>query len=111
MNADTPIACTLGDANERRLRETAVDDLVGRAEAIEELPDGYALRYADAERELDALLAFVRAERRCCPFFTFELVFEPDEGPVWLRLRGSAEIKAFMQAAFLSGGANLGAPA
>jgi predicted ester cyclase len=43
------------------------------------------------------VLEFVAAEKQCCPFFTFELAFEPDDGPLWLRLRGSAEIKAFVR--------------
>jgi hypothetical protein len=44
------------------------------------------------------MLAFIAVEKECCPFFTFELALEPNDGPVWLRLRGSAEIKAFVMA-------------
>jgi len=38
------------------------------------------------------------AERDCCPFFTFELAFAPDHGPVWLRLRGPEGAKAVVEA-------------
>ncbi len=41
-------------------------------------------------------MEFITAERECCPFFRFELIVEPDDGPVWLRLRGSDEVKAFV---------------
>jgi len=34
------------------------------------------------------LLEVIVAERACCPFFTFELIFTPDQGPLWLRLLG-----------------------
>jgi hypothetical protein len=32
----------------------------------------------------------------CCPFFTFELTFEPDSGPIWLRVRGQEGVKEFI---------------
>lgn len=44
------------------------------------------------------VLASIAAERQCCPLFTFEIVFEPNDGPLWLRLRGSAEVKSFIAA-------------
>ncbi len=44
------------------------------------------------------MLDFVAVERRCRPFFTFEVVFEPHDEPLWLRLRGSSAIKAFLAA-------------
>ncbi len=43
------------------------------------------------------LLDFIAAERRCRPLFTFELAFEPNDGPLRMRLRGSAEIKEFIR--------------
>ena len=36
------------------------------------------------------------AQRACCPFFTFALVFEPQQGPLWLHLRGPAGTKEFV---------------
>ena len=57
----------------------------------------HPLRAADA---LQLAAAFVAAERRCCPFLTFEIAFEPHGGPVWLRLRGSPRIKQFVAETF-----------
>jgi hypothetical protein len=47
-------------------------------------------------------VSFVAEERACCPFFTFELHYEPNLGPIWLRLRGSAEIKALLRDQWLT---------
>ena len=43
------------------------------------------------------VMAVVAAERQCCPFFTFEVVFEPHGRALWLRFRGSEAIKAFVR--------------
>ncbi len=60
------------------------------------LPDGYSFRFP--AEEYPALVAYVANERLCCPFLTFELEVPPHQGPVWLRLRGSETIKAFLAA-------------
>lgn len=59
-----------------------------------ELADGYAFRFA--ADDYPALAAYVTNERLCCPFFRFELVVEPHQGPVWLRLCGTPEVKAYL---------------
>jgi hypothetical protein len=98
--ANDVTACSL---NEREMAERG--DLLARelfpgVEAVEELPDGYAYCFSGNETWTTNVLAFVAAERRCCPFFTFELVFTPYGGPLWLRIRGSAAIKAFVREHF-----------
>jgi hypothetical protein len=48
------------------------------------------------------VVTFIAEERACCPFFTFELQYEPNLGPIWLRLRGSADIKALLRDEWLT---------
>jgi len=61
-----------------------------------QLPDGYALRFPGEETWASRLLRFIVQERACCPFFSFELVFEPGQGPIWLHLRGPAGTTEFV---------------
>ena len=93
---EVPIACLL-TADDRRLRgdEIVRPLLAGRQEA-RQLPDGYALRFPGDEGWASRLLACIAAERACCPFFTFELLFEPGQGPIWLHLRGPAGTTEFV---------------
>ncbi len=93
-----PVACTLASA-ERGERQGFLDQwLSENVEELRELPDGYALRYAAEPPIVVGLLEVILAERACCPFFTFELVFEPDQGPLWLRLRSPEGTKAVIGA-------------
>lgn len=93
--AETPIACNLSEAD-LAARSSEVSNLFEEVEQVRELDDGYAFRFSGSDAAAGRLLAFTLEERRCCPFFTFELAFEPNEGHLWLRLRGSAAIKDFV---------------
>jgi hypothetical protein len=92
------IACNLLGREFAERKEAITRDLFAHAERIEELPDGFAYQFPVADPWPAKVLEFVATERQCCPFFTFEIVFEPNDGPLWLRLRGSAEIKTFIAA-------------
>ncbi len=78
-------------------KEAIARDLFAHVDRVEELPDGFGFRFPAADPWAAKALEFIDVEKECCPFFTFELAFEPDGGPLWLRLRGSDEIKAFVR--------------
>ncbi|MDP9375713.1 MAG: hypothetical protein M3Q65_25345 [Chloroflexota bacterium] len=92
----SPIACNLSEPEQRARQATLRDTIFTAARQVRELSDGYALQFTDGADLAAQLLGFIAAERACCPFFTFELLFEPDQGPVWLRLRGPEGTKAFI---------------
>lgn len=91
------LACDLSAVEDVDGHRRIGESLFGRVEMIDELDDGYAYRLPGTDEVLEEAVAFVRNERLCCPFFTFEIVLEPDHGPVWLRLRGSEEIKGYIE--------------
>lgn len=93
---DVPIACSLTEP-ERQAREQVLQrEVFSGIQEVRELPDGYALRYPGDAAWLDTLAGFIRFERECCPFFTFELRCEPEQGPLWLHLRGPEGVKGFV---------------
>lgn len=65
-------------------------------QSVEELPDGYGFGFEPGMDILLTLAEFVSRERLCCPFFHFEIITEPEGGPVWLRLKGSAPVKMML---------------
>lgn len=95
--AAIPIVCSL-TTPELRAREQVVQrEVVSGVEEIQELPDGYALRFPGDAAWLTTLTEFIRFERECCPFFTFELRCEPEHGPLWLHLRGPQGTRDFVR--------------
>jgi hypothetical protein len=92
-----PIACTLTEEQLEGGREEIDNDITNGVESVAELPDGYEFRFSSSEEWADKLIHFVKQERRCCRFLTFELTFEPDEGPISMRLRGPGGAKEFIK--------------
>jgi len=96
--SEIPIACSLS-APEKTARVNAfAEHLFTGVDRVEELPDGFAFRFPKSEPWLGDVLELVKLERACCPFLTFEICFEPAEGPLWLRLRGGDGTKEFIRA-------------
>jgi hypothetical protein len=96
------IACKLSEAEQAIREEELAKDIFSNCQEIAELPDGYAFRFPGDNDWATKLIEFIALERKCCPFFTFELAFEPQEGPVWLRLKGPEGVKAFVQQNFVA---------
>jgi hypothetical protein len=65
-----------------------------------ELADGYAFRLQPEEISMTDLAEYVTSERKCCPFFDFEIALQRGGGPLWLRLRGQEGVKVFMRHEF-----------
>jgi hypothetical protein len=89
---DAPLACSL-TADERVPRTDEIGDLFTGIQERQELTDGYALRFPGTSTWAQRVLNFIQGERSCCLFFTFELVFLPNEGPIWLHIRGPEGVK------------------
>lgn len=95
----TPFACdmTAIPAEKRGAQHALIRRLMSQAvEEIRELPDGLTFRFPAVE--YDAVAEFLGRERLCCPFLTFTLDLAPDQGPLTLRLAGSAGVKDFIRA-------------
>ncbi len=102
QNETIPIACNL-TAIPLAVREQHITvglQIFQMAQEVQELPSGYAFRFANELGMFMALANFVENERRCCPFYAFAIELEPNGGPLWLRLTGGEGVKEFEQAIF-----------
>lgn len=107
MNAETghsqrkpPVACKLTGEEQQKRRKELSRELFSGHESARELEDGYEFVFPGGADWAEKLVSFVVYERACCPFFSFEIRFEPAEGPVSLRVRGPEGAKEFARDEF-----------
>ena len=93
-----PIVCTLTPAALKARREGVLTDLLRRAQAHDELPEGHRLRFGATDDILATIAQAVDAERQCCRFLRFSITIEPDGGPIFLELTGPPGTREFVSA-------------
>ena len=99
MNGKTiPIACDMEafTPEQRRRHSDLSEELRQTTEEVKELSNGYAFRYKRDENTWMRVAEYVDLERRCCPFFSFDLKREAESGDVWLSLTGREGVRAFL---------------
>jgi hypothetical protein len=99
---DTPFACNMAALNSEQKKRVLglLEELKAKRQEVNELPDGFAFRYAMGSDMLLNAAEFIAYERLCCPFFSFELEVEKDDGSMWLRLKGREGVKDFIKIEF-----------
>ncbi len=94
---DMPIACLLTSAELRERAATLLAQFRSAVIGTEELREGYAFRVPGDGKWIAIIAKMIVAERECCPFLTFELVAQPNMGPVIVRVTGPACTKDFLK--------------
>lgn len=99
MAAQSVLVCNVNalTAEQHARLQSILPDLMATAQEIEELADGYAIRFPPDGGTYHAIAEYISLERLCCPFFHFVLEVQPDGGPLWLRLTGPDGVKAFIR--------------
>ncbi len=99
------LCCGLTGNDEVAARHDMINALGAAALERQELPDGFAIRFPGDELMCGKLAKFIVFERVCCPFLSFNLDFEPNHGPIWMRVQGPTGAKEFIESEVaLSGG-------
>jgi hypothetical protein len=95
QNDPQGLACDLTTIPEDVREEHVVSAprLFRTAQEVQEVPNGYAIRFANEPGKFMEIAEFIENERLCCPFFQFGVDVEPNAGPLWLRLTGGEGVK------------------
>jgi len=90
------LSCTLlpGELNER-LAEIKAEIFTSDVHK-EELNDGYIFYFDDKGDLADKVLDFLKVEKKCCPFFKFDLSILPYQGGMALKISGGPQVKSFI---------------
>ena len=95
------IACRLTGPEFRERERTLLARFKSEFVAVNELTNGYAVRIPGDQDSLRLVCDLMAAERNCCPFLKFELVAEPEMGPITLSLTGPSGTKEFLKTILL----------
>jgi len=106
MNANMEnqsLACDLTaiPLSAREEHVVSAPQLFQTAQEVQELADGYAIRFLNEPGNFMAIAKYIENERLCCPFFNFELELKPNGGALWLRLTGAEGVKDLLNATLL----------
>jgi hypothetical protein len=98
-NETESLACDLTaiPAMVREEHVMSASQLFGAAEEVQDMPNGFAIRFVNEPGRFLSIARFIENERLCCPFFNFGLELEPNNGPLWLRLTGAEGVKEMLQ--------------
>jgi len=71
-----------------------------KVDAVRAEPDGYSFRFPNDWGTFASLTEWMNGERRCCPFFDFNLGVAREQGEIWLKLSGRPGTRDFIRAEF-----------
>jgi hypothetical protein len=89
------ISCKLTTPELQKRKATVIADLKALIVSRAELPDGYSYTFSATDEILDKLADFIKTERMCCDFFTFQLTIE--EHTALLSITGPKGAKEFLR--------------
>ena len=81
-------------------RQMLVSSLFKYVGEIQELEDGYAFKFRRLELLIRRIADYIVFEGQHSPQLTFVLVAEPNDGAVWLQVRGSESEKQHIRIAY-----------
>jgi hypothetical protein len=93
--ANKPLVCKLTTPELKHRRATVIAELKSLVKERTERDDGYAFQFKGSDANLDRLTEFIKTERMCCDFFTFQLTVN-DTSAV-LDISGPPGAKEFLE--------------
>jgi len=100
LTDDLPaIACNLDalSPGERARRSELARSIQSSATSLDETDSGYRIQLPNESEVCQRALELILLERRCCPFLSLELAFEPGDGAVALMIGGAPGVKDFLR--------------
>ncbi len=101
--AGAPVACRLDafDERERARHRQLASELRAAMTDVEELADGYAVRFPGKPFLFLRIARWIELERACCPFLTIRLEIERSAPAYRVRLTGPEGAKDVLRAELL----------
>lgn len=95
-NMTTSLSCKLTTPELQKRKKTVLASLKNQVIEKKELQNGFAFKFTGSDEMIDELTEFIKTERECCGFFTFNLSIGGDKRESWLELTGAEGVKEFI---------------
>ena len=83
----TTFVCKLTSAEFRERKATVVASLKKQVIEKKELKNGFAYKFSGTDSMVDEITNFIKTERQCCGFFSFNMTISGDD-EMWLEITG-----------------------
>jgi hypothetical protein len=90
-----PITCKLTTPELQKRKATVIAELKALVVERKELENGFSYKFEGTDETLDKLNAFIKTERMCCDFFTFQITVE--DQTALLNITGPNGAKEFLK--------------
>ena len=94
MDGATKPTCKLTTPELQKRKATVIAELKALVVGRRELSNGYRYEFDGTDEILDNLNKFIKTERMCCDFFTFQLTVEDNKA--LLNITGPEGVKEFL---------------
>ena len=91
------LACKLTSPELGQRKATVITGLKEQMIEKKELKNGYSYKFVGTDQMVDELTEFIKTERECCDFFTFNLSISGDKSEAWLVITGPKGAKDFIR--------------
>lgn len=92
-----PLLCKLTSTEVQQRKASVLAVLQENVLEKKELDNGYAFKFRGSNAMIDTLISFIKSEKQCCDFFTFNLAVRGDQDVVWLQVTGPEGVKDFIK--------------
>lgn len=93
---NTIYACKLTSSEVAQRKATVIASLKQQVIQKKELSNGFAYSFPATDALLDEISEFIKTERACCDFFTFNLLVGGNKPEIWLEVTGPEGAKDFI---------------
>ena len=91
----TNLHCKLTAPEMQKRKASVIADLKTMIQQQEELANGFKFKFENNDTALDKLMDFVKSERLCCEFFTFQITVE--QNFAYMAITGPVGAKEFLK--------------
>jgi hypothetical protein len=90
-------SCKLASPELQKRKTEVIALLKAEISQTKELDNGYQYSFKGSDKMIDMIVNFIKSERACCDFFTFNLLIEDDHTDVLLTITGPEGAKNFIK--------------